>query len=115
MEPIGLMRKDRDQGLQETRAASRCRVDSDTLGEPPRERFSFGGAKMNPYKLKAITEFLREEGGRLSTTHDQLLRCFSLDQLLPLDEQESVKRELAAIAEAEMFMDRLRLSAERWQ
>ena len=70
---------------------------------------------MNPYKLKAIIEFLREEGRQLSASHDDLLRCYGLDEILPVDEQEAVKRELAAIVEAETFMDRLRLSVERWQ
>ncbi|MGD8454245.1 MAG: hypothetical protein PVJ57_20730 [Phycisphaerae bacterium] len=69
---------------------------------------------MNPYKLKAITEFLREEIKRISGSHDELLICYGLDRLLPLDEQEAVKRELAAIADAETFMDRFRVSVERW-
>jgi len=70
---------------------------------------------MNPYKLRAIVEYLRNESKGLSATHDELLRCYGLDDLLPLDEQEAVRRELAAIAEAEAFMDRLRIACERWQ
>lgn len=70
---------------------------------------------MNPYKLRAIVEYLRNEGKGLSATHDELLRCYGLDDLLSLDEQDAIKRELAAIAEAEAFMDQLRIAGERWQ
>jgi hypothetical protein len=69
---------------------------------------------MNPYKLKAITEFLRGELKRISTSYDDLLACYGLDKQLLPDEQEAVKRELAAIAEAETFMDQFRASVERW-
>lgn len=69
---------------------------------------------MNPYKLKAIVEFLRKESKGLSASHSELLRCFRLDELLPLDEQAAVRRELAAIADAEMFMDSLRYRLDRW-
>ena len=70
---------------------------------------------MNPYKLKAIVEYLRKEGRGLSASHEELLRCFGLEEVLPSDEQETVKRELAAIAEAEMFMEAVRLRVERWR
>jgi len=70
---------------------------------------------MNPYKLKEILEFLRNESKRLSASHDELLRCYGLDESLPLDEQVLVKRELAAIADAEMFMEALHLRVEQWQ
>ncbi len=38
-----------------------------------------------------------------------------LDEILPVDEQEAVKRELAAIADAEMFMETLHLQVEQWR
>lgn len=69
--------------------------------------------KMNPYKLKEIVEYLRKEGSGLSASHDELLRCYGLDETLPADEQEAVKRELAAIADAEMFMEELHLRVEQ--
>ena len=70
---------------------------------------------MNPYKLKAVVEFLRREGRSLGATHDELLSCFGLNEMLPTDEQMAVKQELAAIADAEIFMERLRLNVERWK
>ena len=72
-------------------------------------------SNMNPYKLKLIVEFLRKEGkGLRGVSHGELLRCFGLDELLPTDEQDEVRRELAAIADAEIFMDELRYRVERW-
>ncbi len=70
---------------------------------------------MNPYKLKEIVEYLRKESRRLSASHDELLRCYGLSEILPIDEQEAVKRELAAIADAEMFMEAVRLRVEQWR
>jgi len=70
---------------------------------------------MNPYKLKAIVEYLRQESRGLSASHDEVLRCFGLHDVLPADEQELVKRELAAIADAEMFMETLQLRVEQWR
>ena len=70
---------------------------------------------MNPYKLKAIVEYLRKEGKGLSATHDELLSCYGLDELLPVDEQMAVKWELDAIAEADMFMESLHLRVDQWQ
>jgi len=70
---------------------------------------------MNPYKLKAIVEYLRKEGRGLSTSHEELLECFGLNEILPNDEQETVKHELAAIADAEMFMEAVRLRVEQWR
>ena len=70
---------------------------------------------MNPYKLNAIVEYLRKEARGLSASHDDVLRCFGLHDMLPTDEQELVKHELAAIADAEMFMETVRLRVEQWQ
>ena len=70
---------------------------------------------MNPYKLKAIVEFIREESRSMHATHDELLRCFGLDEMLATEEQANVKQELAAIADAEIFMDRLRTTVQRWE
>lgn len=68
---------------------------------------------MNPYKLKAIIELVRRQG-RLPTDRwgcvlnpDDLLVWYGLNSELTLEEQREVKRELAALAEAEGFVDRL--------
>lgn len=69
---------------------------------------------MNPHKLRAIVEFVRRQG-KLPTDRwgcvlgpDDLLVWFGLINNLSPGEQREVKRELAAIAEAEALMDRLR-------
>ncbi len=68
---------------------------------------------MNPYKLRAIIELVRRQG-RLPTDRwgcvlnpDDLLVWYGLNSELSLEEQREVKRELAALAEAEGFVDRL--------
>ena len=70
---------------------------------------------MNPYKLKAIVEFVRKESTSVHATHDELLGYYGLHELLPLDEQKAVKRELAATAEAEIFMEALHLRVAQRQ
>ena len=74
---------------------------------------------MNRYKLKAIVEFVRGQASTLvdpvgrRIDVDQLLTCLGLDKLLSDFEQRIVKRELFEIAEAESFVDQLRLSVQR--
>jgi hypothetical protein len=69
---------------------------------------------MNPYKLRAIVELVRRQG-RLPADRwgcvlspDDLLVWYGLNSDLSPEEQREVKRELAALAEAEGFVDRLR-------
>ena len=74
---------------------------------------------MNRYKLKGILEFLRDKTPLVadSSGGDRdfagLLACFGLDRLLTADEQRVVTRELSEMAEAEAFMDHLRLTVEK--
>ena len=60
---------------------------------------------MNPHKLDVVVEFLRTEGRALATVHGDPLKCFGLDKMLPADEQAVVRRELAAMAEAEALKE----------
>ncbi|MEM1355009.1 MAG: hypothetical protein AAGH88_09010 [Planctomycetota bacterium] len=68
---------------------------------------------MNEYKLRMIIAHLRSHPVS-GATHEEQLSCHSLDELLPLDEQQAVIRELAAIHEAERFMERWQITAARW-
>jgi len=68
-------------------------------------------SKMNPHKLDVIVEFLRTEGRSLATAHGDPLMCFGLDKTLLADEQAVVRRELAAVAEAEALLEWLRQAA----
>lgn len=68
---------------------------------------------MNAYKLRMIIEQLRSNP-IAGATHEELLSCHGLDELLPLDEQQAVLRELAAIHEAEVFMEHWQLAVKRW-
>ena len=70
--------------------------------------------KMNIYKLRAVIDHIRRQGrlprdqwdNRLSL-HDQMV-WFGLDRVLTSEEQDLVKCELNAIAEAEDLADQLR-------
>ena len=70
---------------------------------------------MNPYKLKAIIEFVRRQS-KLPTDRwgcvlspDDLVVWFGFERLgLSAEEQRVVKGELRAMAEAEAIMDLLR-------
>lgn len=69
---------------------------------------------MNPHKLRAIVELVRRQG-RLPTDQwgcvlspDDMLVWFELKSDLSAEEQREVKRELAAMADAEALVDRLR-------
>lgn len=68
---------------------------------------------MNKYKLGAILELIRRQG-KLPTDQwgevlspDDLIVWFGLDGQLSLEEEITLKGELALITEAETFMDRL--------
>lgn len=69
---------------------------------------------MNRYKLGSILDYIRSHGPLpkdehgIVLEHHDLLVWFGLDQLLTLEEQRVIKYELRDIAEAEVFMDRLR-------
>lgn len=74
---------------------------------------------MNPYKLKAILEFIRTHDGL--TTRDgerswsvqDVVTYLRLDKLLTSGELLVVTRELEAMAEADVFVDELRLAVDR--
>ena len=74
---------------------------------------------MNPYKLRAILEYVEQEkkaGDGISGEAcevDELLACLGLDKLLSIGEMRMVRNELVAVAEAEAFMERLRFSVVR--
>jgi len=69
---------------------------------------------MNPYKLREIVSFLREQGKNLVTvTGDpvgptELVQCFGLNEVLTPTELDIVVAELCVLAETENVMDRLR-------
>jgi hypothetical protein len=70
---------------------------------------------MNGYRLRTILDFIRSQGklpcdqwGN-TLSPDDLLVWFGLKNDLTPEEQREVKRELAALVEAEALMDRLRL------
>jgi len=69
---------------------------------------------MNLHKLKAIVDFVRRQG-RLPTDRwntvlnpEDLVVWFGLDDVLTPHEQEVVKAEFRAMAEAESTLDQLR-------
>ena len=73
------------------------------------------GLNMNTYKLRKIIELI-QKGGKLPTDPlgqvlcvDDLLVWFGLDKHLTAKEREYIKRELAALTEAELFMDQLQV------
>lgn len=88
------------------------------VGEPPGERRTPGGQAMNPYKLRALIDHIRGHGRLPRDQFDDVLEpndllvWFGLSDLLTLDEQRLVKEDLAALADAEAFMDRLRSKTE---
>lgn len=74
---------------------------------------------MNPYKLKAIVEFVRDECKKASidmtSVHQmsEFLRWCGVLPRLAASEQVVVMRELVSVAEAEDFMDQVRVDFER--
>ena len=73
---------------------------------------------MNPYKLRGLIDHVRRQGALPRDQFDEILSpddllvWFGLKDLLSLDEQRLVKEDLAALAVAEEFMDRLRSKTE---
>lgn len=70
---------------------------------------------MNGYKIGYILEFIRRKGGLPRDPMgnllgpDDVLAWYGLDGRLTVTERAQLKRELAAMAEAEVFMERLGL------
>ena len=72
---------------------------------------------MNSYKIRYILEFIRSKG-RLPRDPmgnmlglDDLLAWYGVAGRLTVLEEQQLKRELVAMVEAELFMERLRLEA----
>ena len=70
--------------------------------------------KMNPYKLKAIVEYIRRQGrlpedqfGNVLPPADILVLC-GLNDLLSVGEQRMVRRELEALVDAQIVIDQLK-------
>ena len=68
---------------------------------------------MNLYKLRAIIDFIRKQG-RLpadafgnTVAVDEMLAWYGLNDVLSVDEQRVIKRELAAMADAQIVIDQL--------
>ncbi len=73
---------------------------------------------MNIYKIRRIVEWIRANG-RLPTdaygevlSPDDLIGWFGLNEVLTADEQEYMRKELAAMVEAELSLEGLRLSKQ---
>ena len=73
---------------------------------------------MNIYKIRRIVEWIRANG-KLPTdaygevlSPDNLLGWFGLNEVLTVDEQEYMRKELAAMVEAELSLEDLRLSKQ---
>lgn len=79
-----------------------------SLREPPSEVIN-----VNQHKLKMIVEYVRANPV-LGASNTETMWSLGLMDLLPLDEREAVRRELDAISEAEAFMVRVAIEAERW-
>ncbi len=89
------------------------------MGEPPLSGLSPEAVEMNIYKLKAIMESIRKQGGiptdgtgrKLSP--EETLIWFDMDGLLTPLEKRQLKEELSALKEAEEFMERIELTIHR--
>ena len=89
------------------------------MGEPPLSGLSPEAVKMNIYKLKAIMESIRKQGGiptdgtgrKLSP--EETLIWFDMDGLLTPLEKRQLKEELSALKEAEEFMEHIELTIHR--
>ena len=73
---------------------------------------------MNIYKIRRIVEWIRANG-KLPTdaygevlSPDNLIGWFGLNEVLTVDEQEYMRKELAAMIEAELSLEDLRLSKQ---
>ena len=73
---------------------------------------------MNPYKLRAVIDHIRKQGPLPRDQFDEVLEpddllvWFGLSDLLTLGERQAIKHDLAALTDAEAFMDRLRSKTE---
>ena len=70
---------------------------------------------MNPHKIRAVVDYIRNHGG-LPTDQfgsimacDDLLAWFGLNKMLSLDEQRRMKAEFQLIAEAQLLADQLKI------
>ena len=79
-------------------------------GEPQQMAWT-GRMKMNPYKVRAIVEHVRRQGG-LPTDQfgnvlppDDLLVWFGLNKVLTIDEQRHMKNEFEAMQEGQSIGD----------
>jgi hypothetical protein len=73
---------------------------------------------MNRHKIWNIVDFIRRQG-KLPTDQfgqilpvDDLLAWFGLDEYLSLHEQGCVKQELAALAEAQLAVEEIRMAEQ---
>jgi len=73
---------------------------------------------MNRYKIRNIVDFIRRQG-KLPTDQfgqtlpvDDLLGWFGLDECLSRYEQRCVKQELAALAEAQLAVEIIRMAEQ---
>lgn len=74
--------------------------------------------KMNRYKVRDIVDLIRSKG-KLPTDQfgqilpvDDLLAWFGLDERLAPDEHQYIRQQLAAMAESQDELERLRLAEE---
>ena len=72
---------------------------------------------MNWHKMRSVLELIRSQGdlprdewGNV-LSEDDLLAWFGLDKELTFEEQMQVRKKLAKMAQAQAFMDRVRLNA----
>jgi hypothetical protein len=79
---------------------------------------SAGADKMNKHKIWKIMDFIRSQG-KLPTDQfgqilpvDDLLVWFGLDECLSRHEQRCVKEELAALADAQLALEKIRMAEQ---
>jgi len=72
--------------------------------------------QMNQGKVRAVLDYVRQHGGIPTDAtgrrlrEDEVLVWYGLDRLLTVEERRQVKRELAALAEIQAFMEEVRLA-----
>jgi len=73
---------------------------------------------MNKHKIWKIVDFIRSQG-KLPTDQfgqilpvDDLLAWYGLDECLSSYEQQCVKKELAALAEAQLALEQIRMAEQ---
>lgn len=79
---------------------------------------SVGADKMNKHKIWKIVDFIRSQG-KLPTDQfgqilpvDDLVAWFGLDECLSRHEQRCVKEELAALADAQLALEKIRMAEQ---